>query len=126
VDYEEEGVGVVVTCKGHVSGSELKKINAQICEKERARKLRYQIWDFTHADSLQVSASDARDLAIQDQNAAKTNPKQIVVIVGDRKFFEGYDRLFHIFEQVWAGFASTTCSTMKESRTWVSGMITEK
>jgi hypothetical protein len=122
ISYENQGAGVVITWTGPISGDEVKEINKQIYAKERLDKLRYQIWDFTKADRLDISTQDVRDFAMQDRTAAQTNPDQIAAIVGSAEFFKGYDQIFHIYEDVWAGFESRTFSTVAEAREWVASV----
>jgi hypothetical protein len=125
VSYEEEGSGVVVTWTGAATGEELKKVNESIYAEGRLDRLRYQIWDFTKADHLDVSHQDLRALALQDRKAAETNPNPVIAIVGSREFFVGYDALFHVYEEGWSGFKSKTLPTMAEARQWVSSIAAE-
>ena len=122
ISYENQGAGVVITWTGPISGDEVKEINRQIYAKERLDKLRYQIWDFTKADRLDISNQDVREFAMQDRSAAQTNPDQIAAIVGSAEFFKGYDQIFHIYADVWAGFESRTFSTVAEAREWIASL----
>jgi hypothetical protein len=100
IRYEKQGIGVVITWTGCVSGDEIKKVNKYMYAEERLNGLCYQIWDFTKANRLDISTQDVCELATQDSLAAQANPNQIVAIVGSLEFFQGYDRLFHIYEDV--------------------------
>lgn len=126
ISYEKEGAGVIITWSGCVSGDEIKRVNASIYAEGRLEKLRYQIWDFTQADRHDVSNQEVYEFALQDRAAARTNPDQIAALVGSARFFSGYDRIFHIYEQVWSGFTSKTFFTMEEAREWISSMIAEE
>ena len=123
ISYEKGGAGVVISWTGCVSGNEIKRVNETIYAKERLEKLRYQIWDFTQADRLDISSHQVYEFAMQDKKAAQTNPDQIAAIVGSATFFSGYDRIFHIYGEVWSGFTSKTFSTMAVAREWISSMI---
>ena len=118
--YENQGEGVVIIWGGSISGEGLKMVNAQIYTEGGSEKLRYQIWDFTNAEGLEITDHDLRDLAIQDKIASETNPKQIIAIVGSIELFRGYDRLFHIYEGVWSDYKSKTFRSMVEARKWIS------
>ncbi len=98
MSFEKEGSGVVVTWTGDVSGDEIKKMNETLYTQDRGGRLRYQIWDFTQVERLNVSIQDASDLAMQDKMAAQKNPDQIVALVGNRALFAGDDELFHVYE----------------------------
>ena len=126
VTYEKRGAGVVVSWTGFVTGAEIKEVNASLkYAKEGLGKLRYQIWDFTQVDGKKISNQDVHEFAIQDRVAAQTNPDLMVALVGNKNSFEGYDRLFHIYEEVWAGFQSRTFSTIAEAREWISSRLAE-
>ena len=125
ISYEKGAAGVVISWTGCVSGNEIKRVNETIYAKERLEKLRYQIWDFTQADRLDISSHQVYEFAMQDRIAAQTNPDQIAAIVGSETFFSGYDRIFHIYGEVWSGFKSKTFSTMAEAWEWISSMIAE-
>ena len=123
--YENQGKGVVIIWNGSISGEGLKMVNEQIYAEGRLEKLRYQIWDFTNADDLQITEHDLRNLAIQDKTASEKNPNQIIAIVGSGELFNGYDRLFHIYEGVWSEYKSKTFSNMVEARKWISSAMDE-
>ena len=118
--YENQEEGVVIIWGGSISGEGLKMVNAQIYKEGGSEKLRYQIWDFTKAEDLEITDHDLRTLAIQDNIASETNPKQIIAIVGSIELFRGYDRLFHIYEGVWSDYKSKTFPSMVEARKWIS------
>ena len=121
--YENQGKGVVIIWNGSISGEGLKMVNTQIYTEGGLEKLRYQIWDFTNAEGLEITGQDLRHLAIQDKVASETNPKQIIAIVGNNELFRGYDRLFHIYESVWSEYKSKTFSSMVEARKWISSTM---
>jgi hypothetical protein len=59
---------------------------------------------------------------MQDRAAAQKNPDQIAALVGSQAFFSGYDRIFHIYAEVWSGFTSKTFPTVAEAREWIALM----
>jgi hypothetical protein len=124
ISYEGNGSGVVVTWAGVVCGEELKKVNECIYAEAELEKLRYQIWDFTEADRVNLSYEDIRELAMRDREAAEVNPDIVVAIVGKRTLFVGFDALFHVYEQEWSGFKSRSFETLAEARKWVSSLMT--
>lgn len=126
VTYEALGTGVLVTCSGHVSAEDIRKVNADfVFSKENARKLRYKIWDFSNVTSKQISNNDMYAFAMQDKMAAQTNPNQVIAIVGPKHLFNGYDQVFHIYEEVWSGFKSKTFETLQEARKWIAFHFSE-
>ena len=123
VNFEKDGKGVLITWVGAITGDEIKEINVFIYNKERLDKLRYQIWDFSRADRLNISIKDIREIAMQDKIAAQTNPDQVVAIVGSEGFFNGYDRIFHIYEEIWSGYQSRTFASVAKARKWIASLV---
>ena len=119
---EKDGSGVVVTCKGSVSGEEVMAANDAMYAGDQRGLLRYQIWDCSDADRFDVSEEQVRAIALQDQRAAERNPNQVVALVGTPTFFIGADRRYAIYSDVWGGFESKTFRTMAEARAWVASV----
>ncbi len=65
IEYEDEGHGVLLTCKGAVNSDEVIAINAAIHEQGRLINLRYYLLDLSDTESVDVSADKLRYLAEQ-------------------------------------------------------------
>lgn len=125
ITHEEHGRGVIITLTGVVSGDDIRQANRHIYAEERLGKLRYQIWDLTEAEDVDLSSDDLRSFAVQDMAATQTNPDQIGAIVGNPEVLQGLDRIYHVYGDVWAGLRSQTFPTMAAAREWVTSTMAE-
>ncbi len=122
VNIENQGAGVVVTLSGVITGSELTGINEHIYKTDPDKRLRYQIWDFTNVDILEMKTEDIEKLVLQDMEEAISNSNQHVAIIGSSQTLRGVDNLYHYISDCWVktGFQSKSFSNMDDARIWIS------
>lgn len=118
--FEDGGRGVLVSWVGVVPGRRLIEANEEMYNRDPDRKLRYQIWDFTAADHMEVSNDELRTLAFQDAQAHKIYPHHVVALVGSSEFLAAADKLYAIYADVWGGLPSETFRDVEEARRWIA------
>ena len=118
---ESNGVGVVISFSGAVSGSEVIDLNGRLSTDELFSQCRYQIWDFSGATQLDITIDELRSLTLQDIVASATNPTLKTAIVGQQKLFAGKDRIFQIFEEAWTTYRPEFFLDVKAAREWATG-----
>jgi hypothetical protein len=120
ISIEEQPPGVVITLTGLIHGSEIHALNEELMATEAFARWRYQIWDFSQIEGIDINADQIRDFAMQDARAIKLNPDQRVAIIPRPSPNSGLDRVFHIMEGVWGGYPSKTCFNLEAARAWAS------
>jgi len=122
VNIENQGAGVVVSLSDVITGRELTRINEHIYEADPNKKLRYQIWDFTEVDILEMKTEDIEKLVLQDMEEAISNSKQHVAIIGSSRTLRGVDNLYHYISDCWVktGFQSKSFDNMDDARSWIA------
>jgi hypothetical protein len=125
VKFENQGTGVVVTYTGVVTGEDIRAMNAYIYASDHLPRIRYQLFDFTKADRLEVTNEDVRFFAMQDKAASEQNPHMIGAIIGDMSLYQGYERIFRVYSQIWSGIPTEFFTTIEEGRAWVASRLKE-
>ena len=122
VNNESHGSGVLVTLSGVITGKELIGINEQIYETDHNKRLRYQIWDFTNVDILEMKTKDIEKLVLQDMEEANYNSNQSVAIIGPTQTLKGIDSMYHYISDscIRNGFPSKSFSNMGDARSWIA------
>ena len=118
VSHESNGLGVVITLSGVIEADEIYKIDLQLKSDELYLQQRYQIWDFSNAEELNISFDDIRDFAIQDGIAACKNPNQRIALIPRKSSHSDLDQMFHILEGVWSPNESKTFWDVDTAREW--------
>jgi hypothetical protein len=113
-----EPKGVVVTLFGIVRGDEIYVLNEKLMAEPFFAQWRYQIWDFSDVDEVEVSVDQVRDFAVQDTRAAGLSPNQRIAIIPRKSSNSGLDRVFHVMEGVWGAYESKTLPTVEDAREW--------
>ena len=125
IDYEHDTKGVLITITGPITGSDVYKINAEMYASKELPCQRYQIWDCTQSESINITPDEIRGIAFQDRDAAEKNPEQVVALVGSKHYWHGIDRVYRVYADVWTGFESQTFGTVEEARKWIQQKIME-
>ena len=120
VSTESNGFGVVVSFSGVVSDPELLELNDRLNNEESFAQWRYQIWDFSKATRLDLTADEIRAIAMQDAPASAINPTLNIAIVGEHSFFGNREHIFLIFEEVWTAFRPKFFTDFETARAWAS------
>jgi len=123
IQFEEFGRGVLVTLAGAISGEELIEANEAVYSQDGEGRLRYQIWDHTALESLELSESQLRFLSMQDREAAAKSPDQVVALVGSRKMLKEIEKIYSVFSEAWSGFESGRFGSVADARRWIVKMI---
>ena len=118
ISTESNALGVVISFSGVVSSAEILALNARLISEESFSRCRYQVWDFSKATRLDITIEQLRSVSMQDTAASEKNPNLKVAIVGQSSFFEGRDRFFQIYEEVWTTYKPKVFSDVETAREW--------
>ena len=118
--FENQGRGVVVTWKGRVTGKDMLRANEAMYAQDSNSILKYQICDFSNADSIEGSADELRDMAFLDYAVSSFSPGQILAIVVTPEVWADMDHLYKIYANIWTGFKLKTFLSISEARIWVA------
>jgi hypothetical protein len=118
VSNDADGPGVVITLTGLVKGDEIFHLNEALMADNGFVQWRYQIWDFSNIEKVDVSLDQMRLFAIQDRLAARKNPHQKIAIILRKSGRSGHDRAFHAMEKVWGAYESRSFERLEEARAW--------
>ena len=118
IQNENHGEGVLLSMSGLVSGREIIDLNREIYARDPQKKLRYQIWDFTEANRMEVSPEELHIITLDDKEEAAKNPDQLV---GSPRQLNGVDVSYQVFSQTWIGdgFQSASFRSLDEARQWI-------
>ncbi|MEW6514934.1 MAG: hypothetical protein AB1443_13150 [Pseudomonadota bacterium] len=110
--------GVIVTLFGIVRGGEIYVLNEKLMAEPAFAQWRYQIWDFSDADEIEISVDQLRDFAVQDARAASLSPGQRIAIIPSKTSSSTLDRVFHVMEEVWGAYESKTLHSLEAAQEW--------
>ena len=115
-----ESLGIVISLQGAVTGEEIFRLNRLIIEDERFSGWRYQIWDFSDIETIEISFDQLRSFVFQDSVASKKNPHHRIAIITRNAAYSGLDSVFHLLAAEWGGYASKTFRSVRTARKWVN------
>jgi len=115
---EPDGLGVIIYFTGIIEAEEINNLHTQLKSDELFLQSRYQIWDFSNAEKLNISIEHLRHFAQQDAIAAKQNPNLKIAIIPRKSTHKGLDRTFHILEGVWGAYESKTFWDVNTAKEW--------
>lgn len=123
-----QDAGAEVMCSGVITGNDCFDANREVYKQDPHKKLRYQIWDFTRTERLNITAVEMHKIVLQDQAEQHRNPNQVIAFVGFPRILNGDCITYRIFSESWVGggFKSRTFTTMPEARAWVVRHCTER
>lgn len=116
--------GVVVRCDGNVTGRELIEVNDLVSTEQAYR---YQLWDFSDADSIEVSFEEIHKLAIQDSSIPRDCDLQAVLIVGTQTGLANLADTYETFSLKWVGrqrhYRTEMLTSLPEAREWLRNQL---
>jgi hypothetical protein len=115
---EADGLGIVVTFSGVVEADEADKLQKQINSDEAFPKLRYQIWDFSKAEDINISIDEIQHFATQTAIASSQNPKLRIAIIPRKTSHNILGKTFHSFENLWGTNESKSFGDIDTAREW--------
>lgn len=115
---ESEGLGMVITFSGIVEADEVDKLQAQINSDESFPVLRYQIWDFSKAEDINISIDQIQHFAMEAAVSSGKNPKLRIAIIPRRTSHNILGKTFHTFEKVWGSNESQSFGDVDTAREW--------
>lgn len=118
LNKESDGIGIVITLSGIVEADEVDKLQAQINSDESFPKLRYQIWDFSKAEEINISIDQLQNIAMQTAVASTENPKLRIAIIPRKSSQNVLGTTFHTFEKVWGSYESKSFRDIDAARNW--------
>ena len=120
IRFEAAGRGVLLRFRGRSTGEEILRAVDAMYAADPSRRLRYQIADFTEAEKLEISEDQLLAIALKDQQALRAYPTQRIAVVGDERLFQGAEKRYAIYADVWAEVRPRNFSTMEEARRWIA------
>ena len=115
--------GILVKCKDHISGSEIKEIDESIYgSPEDILKIKYQLWDFTNVNNITISIEDIKAIAEQDAEAANINPNMTIILVANNDLIYSLGRLWMDYSKE-SPFKSMFFPNIKDAEEWIDEMI---
>lgn len=115
---KEEDLGVVVTLSGNVDADEVTNLQEQINADESFPTLRYQIWDFSGAEEINISIDQVQDIAMKMAVASNRNPNLRIAIIPRKTSHNVLGKTFHTFEKVWGSYESQSFPDVDTAREW--------
>jgi hypothetical protein len=115
-----EPKGVFITLSGKVTGDEIFVLNRQVIGDERFPGWRYQIWDFSKVEAIDVSFDQLRSLVFQDAVAARHCPDHRIAIITRKPARTGLDSVYHLLSEEWGGYPSKTFHRVHAARKWAA------
>jgi hypothetical protein len=115
---ESDGPGIVVTLSGIIEADEVDKLQAQIHSDESFPQLRYQIWDFSRAEEINISIDQIQHFATQTAMASSKNPKIRIAIIPRKDSHNVLGKTFHSFEKAWGADKSKSFGDIDTAREW--------
>ena len=93
--FLDDGIGVLIVGKGHVSGQELINVLDDIySSEEKVIKLKYTIVDLTSILTMDVSNADIEFMHIKHQKIAKISPDRVVALIANKDLPFGISRMW--------------------------------
>ncbi len=115
---EADGIGIVVTFSGIVEADEVDKLQSKIHADESYPQLRYQIWDFSRAEEINISIDQIQHFATQTAIASTENPKLRIAIIPRKTSHNILGKTFHTFENLWGTNESKSFGDIDTAREW--------
>ena len=122
IKYIDDGVGVEFISSGTLTGAEIIEANRQVYENENFHKQRYQLIDRTACEKYQVSSEELRKIAIQDEEAAKSNPNILMALVAKSPLEFGMSRMYQVFLSD-SGFQTAIFPDRESGMEWIQGEL---
>ena len=110
--------GVVITLSGIIEADEIEKLQNQINSDELFSQLRYQIWDFSKAEEINISIDQIQHFATQTAIASGKNPKLRIAIIPRKTSHNVLGKTFHTFEKAWGGNESKSFGDVDTAMEW--------
>ena len=126
IEIVADGLGLVVSCRGTVTGDEFIQRNEKLLRSpDRLRKLRYAIVDLNDASLFDFSSSQQQSVAEQATQAVALLPNFVQAVVLPCGFPFGISRIWaSLAEQ--PGWSSRTFRLRSEASTWVRQEVKER
>ena len=115
---ESNGLGIVITFSGIIEAAEIDKLQKQINSDGLFHQLRYQIWDFSKAEEINISIDQIQHFAMQTAVASSENPKVRIAIIPRKSSHNVLGKTFHTFEKAWGSNESKNFGDVDAARDW--------
>jgi len=126
IEYFDGGMGILIAGDGIVTGDDLIAANKTIyASNEAIKKMKCQLCDFTAVTEFNLSSEDIQNIARYDIEAAKTNPKIVVALVGEKDLIYGLSRMWEAYVSD-TGFRTMVFRTRAEAETWLKQTVKQR
>jgi hypothetical protein len=127
VEVRNGGAGMVLRCRGVLSGRDLIDVhNGLLGSPEALKDSLYCVVDETAIDGVAISPSDIKIVAELSKRLAKISPSgTLVCIVAPKDVAFGFARMWEVLSQE-TGWETMTVRSKKEGDTWLRTRLKEK
>jgi hypothetical protein len=115
---EANGLGIVIAFSGIIEADEVDKLQGQINSDELFSQLRYQIWEFSKAEEINISIDQIQHFAMQTAVSSSENPKMRIAIIPRKTSHNILGKTFHTFENLWGANESKSFGDVDTAREW--------
>ena len=115
---ESGGPGIIIHFSGIVEADEAEKLQKHIHADKSFPQLRYQIWDFSKAEEINISIDQIQHFATQAAIASDKNPQMRIAIIPRKTSHNILGKTFHTFEKVWGAYESKSFRDIDAARAW--------
>ena len=118
---EWKNKGLRITFTGIVIGREFLQLAKGIYDDRRFGELRYQLVDFSSAESFDMTESQTKNLAYMDMAAAKSNPDSRVAIVAHQDIIKKLAGIYASYSEL-SPWETRIFDTRQEAEQWLSSL----
>lgn len=117
--YTENGEGARPVAAAALTGGEILATLREIYSKSRLPGLRYQIWDLTRVEQMDMTTEEVHEMAELDRRAAAVNPNMYVAVAASQSLPFGLARMWEAYV-VEDPLHTHVCSTTDEAEAWIA------
>ena len=122
IQYTEDGVGVVFSAVGRVTGEEIITAQKSIYDSKAFAGLRYWIVDRSRCTAYAVSTDDVGQIADMDNEAARRNPHLLMALVSETDLQFGVSRMYEALIDE-NGFKTMSFRDRESAERWIANEL---
>jgi hypothetical protein len=107
-----------VTFTGKVTGQEILEMVSGVYGDERFDDVRYNLVDFTGAESFEVKEREIKEIAYMDRAAARSNPQMKLAIAANNDVMQKMSQLYAEYSND-SSWQVRIFSTLEEAKQWL-------
>ena len=128
VKYSDNGIGVLLTGKGIVSGDDIIISNRKIFSStERMKKLKYGLIDYLNITRFNVSNSEVEIIVSQEKEASEYISDGVVAVASNKDLAFGINRMWETFVEIEGlQWETSVFRSIEDAKVWVKERVKEK